>query len=312
MIHRAYQRFRRKMCYLCGDTQGVGFWSGRIATDDLLPILRDRFDPQIPPEIHIEIGTDCNYRCEFCPQSTYQRPTQYMTREAFHHIVEELTKIQFHGRVVLNVSNEPFLHPLILEFCTTLSEEVPGAKTHMFSNGSLITEEHIKLLSSLRHPPSIDLNDYTKEHKIAARIAGIVSFMSTAKNMRISIRLRAADEVLTNRAGNQRGGGAVVEEFREIVCTWPFVGMFIRPDLKVFLCCADYRHEVILGDLAEEGIMDIWAGGEYLKLRQSMLQTQREDIGLCRRCDAETFNLPNHCEDVLVLTRREIEELGVS
>ena len=298
MIARTYCRLRRKICHLLGDRRGDTFWSNMMATREVLPRLRDRFDPDHVPSISIEINTDCNYRCSFCPQSTRRRPSRFMTRDAFRRVVADLAGMSFDGLVVLSVNNEPFLHPLLLEFCATLSEQLPGARTHLISNGSLVTESHLKFLAALERPPSIDINDYTNDHKIAARLSTIAASLPGAENMRIVIRPRSRDEVLSNRAGNQPGCKTKAGDYRNVICTWPFMSMFVAADLRAFLCCSDYHHEMIMGDLGSQSIMEVWTGAKYAELRRKMLETQRAGIPMCRGCDAEWFSLPEHCAEL--------------
>jgi hypothetical protein len=65
--------------------------------------------------------------------------------------------------------------------------------------------------------------------------------------------------------------------------------------MKAFFCCSDYYHEMILGDLNQQGLMDIWNGPAYREIREHMLNTCRAKIPLCAQCDDARFSLPDHC-----------------
>lgn len=290
-------RLRRKMCHLRRDARGVTRWSNVMATKKVLPVLARRFKEDEPPAVNIEITTDCNYACPFCPQSSYRRSSRYMTPEAFSYVVDELRRMDFSGLIVPAVNNEPFMHESLMSFCEQIALRLPRANCLLLSNGSLITFEHLRFLASLPRPPSILVNDYTENHMVACRIRGMLGSLDTrfAPSLNVEVRERSRAEKLSNRAGNQGGCTSVLDDYQDVVCTWPFTGVFLAPDLKTFLCCSDYRHQVMMGDLKEKRLMDIWRGEPYRDLRRKMLDTCREGLSLCERCDAEWFCLPPHC-----------------
>lgn len=270
-------------------------WSNRMESASVLPLLRSRFDEHVPPSVNIEITTDCNYGCSFCPQSSRRRPSKAISRDAMAHVVTDLKDIRFDGLVVLAVNNEPFLHPDLMSFCEMISGELPGAECLLVSNGSLVTVDHLRFLSRLERRPMLLVNDYTENREVSARIREMLASIGTAPALPVTIKARSRAEKLSNRAGNQGGNDATVADYRDVVCTWPFGGLFLSADLEAFLCCSDYMHEVILGNMKAQRLMDIWTGAPYRDIRRRMLATQRADIELCRRCDAEWFSLPAHC-----------------
>jgi len=266
-----------------------------MATKSILPILRHRFDENVFPSVNLEIATDCNYRCTFCPQSSHRRRSQYITGDGFRFVLDELKRIHFSGLFVLSVNNEPFMHPLLLSFCEQISVDLPAATCQIISNGSLIKKDDLVFLARLSRPPVLDINDYTENHTIAPRIREWVASLGTGRSLAVNISLRLRSEKLSNRAGNQAVSGSRPADYRDIVCTWLFMGLFLTPDLRAFLCCSDYRYEVILGDLKRQPLMDIWKGAGYREIRRKMMNSLRRDIALCSRCDAEWFVLPQHC-----------------
>jgi hypothetical protein len=284
-------RMRRKLCRMANDKRGVERWSNLLVTNRILPILRDTFDPSRPPAVNLEINTDCNYKCPFCPQSSIKRPVQYMTMEAFRHVVEELKALDFANSIVLSVNNEPFLHPLLLDFCRIISEELPKALVHLISNGALIERSHFVSLANLSRPPSLAIDDYTPGHVVNMRLREWLAEPGFSK-LRVELKPRSWNEKISNRAGNQPGCNTVVADYRDVVCTWPFTGLFLTPELTAFMCCSDYRHEMIVGDLYTQRLMEIWAGAPLNRIRAALLMPDRSKVSLCVKCDAEWFCLP--------------------
>jgi MoaA/NifB/PqqE/SkfB family radical SAM enzyme len=233
-----------------------------------------------------------------------------MTRQSFVRIVEDLKNLPYKdGFIVLSINNEPLLHPLLLEFCELISEELPYFRSWFVTNGVLLTEDKIRRLSMLNRPPDILVDDYTADHKIAARVREIMSKEDMSSNvvthndtrkmqtnyrirdrMNLTVWLRSLNEQLSNRAGNQVvSDPSRVQKCRNIVCTRPFASMCVAPNLKTFMCCCDYRYEVVTGDICRQSIEEIWRNDIYQDIRAKMLVSQRRNLPLCRRCDFEWF-----------------------
>ena len=140
MLSTTYMRFRRKLCHLRGNGHGVARWSNLMATRKIIPLLRSRFDPNSPPCVNIGLTTDCNYKCPFCPHSSYTRESTYITISAFQHVIQELKRVDFVPAIILSNNSEAFLHPQLLTFCQMISDELPKTKVYLISNGSLITK----------------------------------------------------------------------------------------------------------------------------------------------------------------------------
>lgn len=288
-------RVRRKWCAVRGDARGVKRFSNLIAGRRARSRVAGRFDETVHPTLSVEIGTDCNYQCAFCPQSSYKRPSQFMSKEDFGLLMTRLEDIGYTGEVCLAINNEPFLHPGLLEFCTTISKRLPKGRGALISNGALIKLNDLRQLADLDVPPGIQINDYTESKVVAERIRTWVEAHPELKRIPLTITLRGRAEVLSNRAGNQPVAGSMVEDYRDVFCTWPFVSLFFTWDLRSFLCCSDYRHAIIMGDLRHQGIMDIWTGPAYRTVRAKMLRTARAGLPLCCQCDAEWYCVPRHC-----------------
>jgi hypothetical protein len=218
-----------------------------------------------------------------------------MTPEAFTRLVLELKRIQFSNYICLHVNNEPFMHPRILSFFEQISEELPLAKPALTTNGALMRKESLVFLNSRKNPPHLLVNDYTPGHTVKRRL---VSWLADLGNLRMKVEIvdRSWDERLNNSAGNVKNAEPPTRDWTGIICTWPFYGLFFTADLRAFLCCADYQHEVIVGDLKKQTLMEIWCGEPLTRIRESMLASQRKDIFLCSKCNARAWWLPDHCQ----------------
>ena len=68
-------------------------------------------------------------------------------------------------------------------------------------------------------------------------------------------------------------------------CILPFCQMIIRLDGTAAKCCNDPLHDIVLGDLNKQSILEIWRGKAYQELRKEMYFNGRHNIKGCTYCD---------------------------
>lgn len=74
-------------------------------------------------------------------------------------------------------------------------------------------------------------------------------------------------------------------ELKEImVCPQPFKGLAINFDGTVSVCCVDWSHGTVVGDLKKESLFDIWNGQKLRTFRMLHLMKQRHKIPVCANC----------------------------
>ncbi len=208
--------------------------------------------------------------------------------------MDELQRINYSSLVNMAIDNEPFMHPLLMDFCEQISVRLPKARGLLVTNGALMQKEHYDFLSGLATTPLILLDDYTPDHRVIKRIKEWQPHGNG--KLEIIFRPRSWNETQSNMAGNKPIADLDLGGFANVACTWPFTTIFFNARLEAVLCCSDYHHEFVMGNLARERLMDIWNNAKYQAVRQSMLKTQREHLNPCRQCDMVRFVLPMHCD----------------
>ena len=296
---RAYFRLRLHISHRRRHPSGVARWTNQLAVHS----LRQRFDPQQTPDIYFEINTDCNYRCPFCPQAQRPRAPRYATPAAFARVISELQPLNFSGTLTLSVNNEPFLHPQLMDFCRQAAQALPHATLALTSNGSLITPEHLESFAAMRRPPVLTVNDYTPDQTVIQRLQKWRLDPRLAQ-LPITLQSRTRHEILSNRAGNLPHGRQPSNRQRRFVCTWPFVTLWFTPELKAFQCCSDYEQAMVMGDLNQQPLMEIWLSPPLQRIRAALLAPDRSLDPLCHRCDSQWWELPRHCQGTSSLPRR--------
>ena len=68
-------------------------------------------------------------------------------------------------------------------------------------------------------------------------------------------------------------------------CKKPFTELAIRANGDVVPCCFDLGSELVLGNVKEQDLLDIWHGAAYRQLRETVLRNEIAALpALCRKC----------------------------
>ena len=231
---------------------------------------------------HIEIETvnRCNGICSFCPVSkgNEHRPYALMDEKVFRKIIDELSEMNYDGRLALFSNNEPLLDDRIVEFHRYARKKLPNARMHLYSNGTLMTREIFEelimyLVSALFTGSLIPASRMVKEYaEIHPEIV-----------KKVTIVLRKPNEILTSRGGDAPNRTQIHIE-NNISCVQPFQQLIIRPDGKVSLCCNDPLGRETMGNVTENSLDEIWYGEAFENVRKRIFYG-RENFEHCKNCD---------------------------
>lgn len=93
------------------------------------------------------------------------------------------------------------------------------------------------------------------------------------------------DTEVNSQLGEQVGPYGQKMEYKK-VCPLIFTRMVINSDGVVVACCVDWKRNYIIGDISRENAYDIWNGERLQALQLRHLRGEREEIALCRGCNA--------------------------
>ena len=68
------------------------------------------------------------------------------------------------------------------------------------------------------------------------------------------------------------------------VCPQPFKGLAVNFDGTVSVCCVDWSHGTLVGDLKTESLVSVWNGPKLRAFRLLHLAKQRAKIAACADC----------------------------
>ena len=116
---------------------------------------------------------------------------------------------------------------------------------------------------------------------------------------------RSFEDLVELDLKNKVGMDGVTEKRDRVVCPEPFSKLAINFDGTVSICCVDWSHGTIVGDLKKQSLIDIWSGDEMKQFRLLHLQGRRSEILACSNCDymqgfSDITNLDNDMDRLLL------------
>ncbi len=286
------------------------------AARNVVSVLDKLGTARFPRVVRIESTNHCNADCVTCTRKIMERQTGVMDMELFKKIVDECAGQKVRC-IHLHNFGEPFLDKKIFEKIAYVKER--GMETRLFTNLSLINRAMAKKVveSGLdRLKVSIDGNsketyervrkglDYDQvmgnletlleERKKAGsstpKVGLVFVDMDENSSEKNDFKKRWEGRVDSinittyhNWAGSLEGEGD--EQLRGLPCMRIWLTFTVLWNGEVSLCCMDYDGSVILGNVRENSIYDIFNGEKLKKIREVHLSGEFDKIPLCDRCD---------------------------
>ncbi|MEQ1879194.1 MAG: radical SAM/SPASM domain-containing protein [Bdellovibrionia bacterium] len=230
--------------------------------------------------IEIEINHACNRRCSYCPNSVSKRKSTGVIDPAlFSKILLELKVLSFSGRVSYDFYNEPLLHPDFEGVVAKTRADLPKAAIVVYTNGTLLTRERLENLLSLGVTEFI-----VTRHEMDEGYEFDGVFESLSSSARERVQYRGFRELkLTNRGGQLKHLGA--EGLVLAPCHIPSMVVTVTVAGRVLPCFEDYDENLVMGNLHEESLLDIWNSGKFTRFRKDLRLGQRHAYVPCSGCN---------------------------
>lgn len=268
-------------------------------------------------KVEIEINTDCNYRCEYCPVRKDPKKRKIMSMELYKNILYKVIDYGKIDTVSFSLYNEPTLDPFFKERLKLLKDN--NLKLILHSNGSNLTKEYVDYLYDLDileivffNFPNLDEDKFesiTESRLYKKALANIEYAIDKGLNVDFSIQkvgedyrdnLSRMNELFSDRikkkivawatidrAGildnqyyqNIKNGGALYgcNHFSE----W----LLVDVDGNCLSCVNDFYEKNIYGSLVNNSIDEVVASEEYASLIKKVFTGEGAgDDFLCRSC----------------------------
>lgn len=263
----------------------------------------------LPLNLYCEMTNACQYRCTCCPESL---PNFFEAQGGKHRLraedwesvaskIEALTA----ARPVLHslhfyMLGEPLVNPNTCAFIADATERRLSRKTLLTTNGLLVERYALPLatsgltylrvslyeqysndwpaiatglraLRSLRvdQTPFIYVKAFDNEDAVKTLFAGVADEIEIVGTMNWN-------GTATARLGDDRPGRKV--------CPMPFYTLVIHSDLRVSVCCVDWDKRLIVGDLRQQTLAEVWNSDEMHDIRLKHLAGRQDELDGCRNC----------------------------
>ncbi len=279
--------------------------------------------PSFPRTVQIETRTGCNASCVFCPLSdtATKVPRGTMDQALFERIVAEIAKEGSTRRVSPYLTNEPFLDRTIVEKSRLIQRSAPRCDVVVTTNAGALSRAivddiardnpfhaiYISMQGIEKEPYERTMRgrlvfeetkrnvDYLLEQRDARmpRLKIVVTMVKTREiDAEAAVRywksrgVGAQYTVLENRGGNTKQFNALLSGKKRLFrdCTRLFKAACITFDGDMVLCCTDYYRAMVLGNIRNSSIREVWNSPRAVGIRRDFLRGDLRNNPLCARC----------------------------
>ena len=242
--------------------------------------------------IEINITELCNLKCEMCPRSQgYPNENLHMSLNTIQQILEsvnEFVEITGH-RITFSITGrgEPSLHNKYSQLLNYVISNKNEKVSILLNTNGYKFEQYLDLYKKIEKVSvNVYYNHTVEEYENLKKIY--------SNNKNISVCLRHIGNEITPQKRRQpynNRAGAVENEITVInlednYCHKPFQHIFIDWNGDYNLCCNDWSEKVVLGNIANESIIDYYTKNAELDFYKQMLKNNMRSIEPCASCNA--------------------------
>ena len=236
--------------------------------------------------VELNLMDACNRVCLFCPHSDEKvYPNRYdwkMSLETTEELGRQLAAINYHGRISMSGYGEPMLAKDVYTHISTYRAALPDNPIEMNTNGDALSPDRITRLFEAGLS-NIYINLYDGEHQIALmeqmfQEAGIDKFI---------LRHHWSEEDSYGLFVNNRSGLVnPLDKAQDKACYYPFYKMFVDWNGDVLFCANDWGRNIIVGNIMETPVQDIWMSDAMKGIRLRLANRDRSQSP-CNKCDVD-------------------------
>lgn len=271
------------------------------------------------PEVYMEGTNACDAHCTICPHKSMKYPVGVMSRGLSQRITDEYSVYGKKNFLIMGFG-EPLLDPWFTRRLRYAS--VKKVKhIRLITNGMYLDQMKTNaILLSSAEELAFSFDAATKEtyKKIRPGLDfdrvkhNIISFIKAKKEGGFTLPKIMLDFVVSplnehelkpylrewegkvdrvcislkhNWAGRVKGGQPSP---KKEPCRFLWRTLQIRYNGDAVPCCLDYEHELVLGNVKKETLLDIWHGDKINHLRRLHKEGRFDEIPLCKSCNRNT------------------------
>lgn len=263
--------------------------------------------------IELNITELCNRKCVFCPRidpQIYPNQNLNMDLRTVERLVEEVENNAIYPRFSFSGFGEPLLNKKLPDFIRHIRSQLPEHTVEINTNGDRLTTEKVRNLfdSGLTYL-YINMYDGPEQadgfHELM-RNSGVESARYQLRPHWIGCE---GDYGLTlnNRSGAVNSPTINLLPLKEKLsrrCHYPFYKLLLDWNGDVLFCSNDWGRKIIVGNVHERALEEIWLSPVMREIRERLLNADRSQSP-CNTCNVN--GLITGAESVKVLLRHYVE-----
>lgn len=245
--------------------------------------------------IEFNLSGLCNRTCIFCPRvdpKVYPNVNEHIPIELYEKIMMELAEVEYDGMILYSAFGEPLLYKNIESLLKMSKRYCPNVRNETVTDGDFVTPDKLRaLFDAGLDTLLISLYDGPEQVEKFQTMIDEVGLSESQVILRK--RWLPPEEhygiTLSNRAGMveipQVGVGKLSEPLKQ-PCFYPFYQVLVDYDGAVLLCPHDWGKKLIVGNVNDNSIHELWNNRVMRRVRQNMAGSDR-NFAPCDSCDVD-------------------------
>lgn len=275
-------------------------------------------------QIRLEIVMGCNLNCEFCGRTRVER--NYMSKDTFFKTFEGATKRL--KRIELTGQGEPTLHPDLPVFVSYLRTRFIDSQILVYTNCEKYKKDHDfkPILNLFKQGLNLLQVDAYNQETWTWIQWNVLTYAKELEELGVKVfdfykdqvnpwafkgidnkMLIIADETKgfnyyaqTTRNAHTFGGNLSYDQWEKYTgtkikdypmskpCAEPLKYMTIGWNGDVYLCCTDGAKAIVIDNIHDKNINEIWQSEDFQKLRLALKVKRRDLIPCCVLCNVNS------------------------
>ena len=251
-------------------------------------------DLPLPTEIEISESGTCNRKCSFCPRSApdFVDKKEFITNKLHEKLCVELSELNYQGTIRYSGFVEPLIDKNIFNLVKMCREYLPNSNIEMVTNGDPLNLNRLnKIFLSGLNKILISVYDGKEDARKFEELCKSANLQESQYIIRHRYLSESEDFgiTLSNRSGMMENAEFKIESLTEPLkkpCFIPSYTFFLDYQGDVLICPHDWGKKIILGNLNEKKLIDIWFSNRAMNLRKKLNNSNRKFLP-CNICDVE-------------------------
>lgn len=92
-----------------------------------------------------------------------------------------------------------------------------------------------------------------------------------------------------------------------MVCPYPFYSLVVNSDGEVTTCCADWKRKLVIGNLREQSMKEIWRGDILRNFWINLLKGKKNIYEMCKKCLLPMYDCNDNIDEYASYILKKVE-----